>query len=210
MGRAVGTLAAGQEREYSVRGNYLFVVASSQLLEIELMKRSSSLETHYVKQNGGLHKKNFDSISVRNSGSVETEIEIVTGEGEFSPSVSDAVVSIDTSRSSVPVSLDAGQLNLQVNQQTTGAVNNGLARVTLLQGETKKLCNVNGLRKYLKYNILSSSDCEYVTVGGSVVDAVSGYAMERGTYQTDETTGEVWAHNPNLETVEIWNFEVVA
>lgn len=208
MGKARGVIAAGVERPFSVSGNYLFVVASTEILEIELVRKSQTVETHFVKQGGGLYDKDFDSIVVKNEGASSSFVHIVTGQGKYSPSQSDSRVTVDTSAGSVPVTLDETQLNLQVNQQTTGATNNGLPKVTLLTGETKKLCNVNATRKYVKYNILSSSDCEYVTVGGSLVDAASGYALERGMVGADETTGELWVHNPQTETAVVWAMEV--
>ncbi|WP_018014109.1 hypothetical protein [Teredinibacter turnerae] len=211
MGKAVGTLAPGEERAFPVGGNYLQVIKTAQVLEIELVQNSYAYESHLLKQGAALHEKNFSSVVVRNEGNATTEIYISTGVGKFQPSQNDAVVTVDTSQGSVPVTMDEGQLNLSINQQITGSTNTALPRVTVEPGASAKICDadVSGNRKYVKYNILSSADCEYVTIGGSSVDATSGYALERGMLAVDETTGELWAHNPGAVAVDIWSVEVV-
>jgi|GEM_PF-5883210 len=207
MGRAVGTIQPGDEKPFNAGGHYLTVVKSKELLEIELVRDHSTIETHLVKQGTTLYEKNFSSIVVKNEGSSAADVIIVTGVGKYRPSQDGGRVEIDTTGGSVPVTMDESQLNLQVNQQTTGAINNGLASVTLATGETKKLCDVNPLRKYVKMNILGLSDCEYVTVGGELVDDSSGFALERGVVNSEETTAALWAHNPNDDVV-VWLMEV--
>lgn len=208
MSKIVDTLAVGQERAYPAGGNYLTVIRSLQLLEIDLVDRNGSIETHTIKS-GTLKNKKFQSVSIKNVGVASVDIVVVTGVGDIEASKDEAVVTVDTSAGSVPVTLDETQLSLQVNQQNSGATNNGLTKITLTPLSTQRLCEAKELRKYVKYNMLSSSNVEYVTVGGSMVDANSGYAMEVGTYQVDETRGELWVHNPSAtETTEVWAMEV--
>lgn len=206
MGKAVGTIQPGQERPFPIGGNYLTVVSTRQLLEIELVGRNDKIEAHLVKQGVTLYEKNFDSIVVKNEGAEATDIVLVSGVGKYSPSQDGGRVEVDTSGGSVAVTLDEAQLALQVNQQTTGDTLNGLAKVTIAAGVSAQLAPANALRKYLRINILSSSDTEYILLGGA--DANSGGALERGMVGFEETTGAVSAFNPSTDPVDVYLLEV--
>lgn len=206
MSRVVDTLQAGQERAYQIGGNYLNVIKSGQLLEIELVRHSNVFENHFLKQGAGIYKKDFNSIVVRNAGDEEASIVLVSGAGSYSPSQSDSTVRVDTSEGSVPVTLDEDQLALAVNQQLTGENLVGLAKVTIAAGAVGALAAANPLRKYLRINVLSSAETEFILIGG--VDSNTGGALERGMVGCEEIRGAVSAFNPSAFPVDVYLLEV--
>ena len=178
MGKVIDTLQPGQEKPYPAGGNYLTVVKSLELLEIDLINRSDSVESHVIKS-GTLHDKKFDSIVVKNLGASAVNITIVTGVGKITQSQDEAVVTVDTSGGSVPVTLDEAQLNVTISQNFVSDVVNNPGDVLAGAAATLAIA-ANANRKEVEI-CLPSDATNPVRIGNASVTASSGSILEPGT-----------------------------
>ena len=214
MGRAYGVIQPGEMRPFGVHGNYLTVRKSRELLEIELISESETLETHYIQQGSSLLNKRFSSIVVTNQGESASEIEIITGVGQHTPSqdggrveVNGGQVAIDTSAGSVPVTMDEGQLNFSISQLAFGDENTSLPRVIIPPNTSAQIAGVNNTRRYLRVT-LPSDAAGNITMGGAAVSENSGGLLEIGITEYLQTQAALFAHNPNAEAVTVYAMEV--
>lgn len=98
------------------------------------------------------------------------------------------------------------------NVTTTATVEVGddishLPKVTLGAGSVSALCVANSSRKTLRISLLSDA-VGYITLGKAGVSAASGGTIEPGMVEYMETTGALYAYNPNAYPVDVWVMEI--
>lgn len=89
----------------------------------------------------------------------------------------------------------------------SGNDNQHLAKVSIAAGGSAKIADSNANRKFLRVSLLSSA-VGHVLLGKSGVSAVAGGTLEEGMVDYVETTGEMWAFNPQAVPVDVFVMEI--
>lgn len=89
----------------------------------------------------------------------------------------------------------------------SGNDNQHLAKVSVGPGVSAQIAGPNASRKSLRVSLLSDV-VGYVTIGKSGVTATSGGTLEAGMVDYIDTTGALYAFNPNAVAVDVWSMEI--
>ena len=105
----------------------------------------------------------------------------------------------DDNRNSVSLTVSATVTNGNDNQHLT--------KVTIPATSSAQIAAANANRLSLRVSLLSSA-AGYVTLGKSGVSASSGGSLEEGMVDYIDTTGAVFAYNPNASAVDVYVMEI--
>lgn len=107
-----------------------------------------------------------------------------------------------------PQSDNRAVVNANVNTTIeSGNDNAHLPKVTINANSSAQLAPANALRKSLRVSLLSSAS-GYVLLGKSGIAALQGGSLEEGMVDYIDTTGALFAYNPNSFPVDVYVMEI--
>lgn len=177
------TFAAAGVQEFQSVGRFIRVRESASPVYISI-DGSSEIE----REQGEQVNTGRDNVRVRVRSLVAQTVKLTS-----------ARESQDDNRNSVALTVSA--------TVESGNDNQHLSKVTIAAGSSAKIADSNLDRKSLRVSLLSSA-AGYVLLGKSGIAAAEGGSLEEGMVDYIETTGELWAFNPQAVAVDIYAMEV--
>lgn len=116
--------------------------------------------------------------------------------------------SVSISSAMFPQSDNRNSVSLTVSATVeAGNDNQHLAKVTIPAVSSAQIAASNVNRKALRVSLLSYA-VGYVLLGKSGIAAAQGGSLEEGMVDYIETTGALWAYNPQSSSVDVYVMEI--
>lgn len=172
--------------------NYLYCYQQTGLIRVELSKDKGGKKPHMMERFTLLSNKDFDAVIIHNVSGAENTIRLFHGEGDYSQSQDQAVVSISNT-TPIPVSLLSGSVTLNQANIANGALNkpdNSIGAEATEQIVTASVSNV----LVRVTNLLENTD-EMRVGTHSGVNANTGTPIHPGATWESNTAAGVWIYN---------------
>lgn len=169
------TLSAGGRQEFKVGyANYLYCYDQAGLVQVELMRDNSVLETHIVERLTLLDRRTFDSFRLKDKSGSSNAVRFFYGQGEYRVSADRSLVTIDDTD---PVDVNVSGGSVLVSEKIANQVSD-LADVTVTS-TAAIIAAADSTRLSIALSI-PEDEPNGIRIGGSSITASRGFYVPPG------------------------------